>query len=200
MESAKLNEIDPRARRTRKLLMQAFKMLQQRKSISSISVQDIAEEADVNRATFYAHFQDKYDFLDSWVREEFQQVLASKLPARSTLSMSNLRVLIESVFDFLGDFNSHCKPSDRQLEPMLETAMQQELYKLLLSWLEQTPSATSRPHEELEGTALVISWAIFGPAAQWSRGERTQPVEEMSDHVMAVVSGAVVSVLGPVAD
>src|SRR5437868_2977820 len=129
---------DPRVRRTRQLLMQAFGELQKRKSISAISVQDIAEEATVNRATFYAHFEDKYAFLDSWIREEFQQVLASKLPSPSNLSASNLRMLIQEVFDFLGDFNSQCRRSDRQLEPMFETAMQEELYKLLLSWLESS--------------------------------------------------------------
>lgn len=59
-----VNPNDPRVKRTRQLLMQAFmELLKEKKDISSISVQDIAERATLNRATFYAHFEDKYAFL-----------------------------------------------------------------------------------------------------------------------------------------
>ena len=52
--------VDPRVKRTRKLLQQAFLELFQEKGFASISIQDITERATVNRATFYAHFPDKY--------------------------------------------------------------------------------------------------------------------------------------------
>src|SRR5215212_3079035 len=138
------SDIDPRVMRTRQLLMRAFEALLQEKSISSISVQDITERATVNRATFYAHFEDKYAFLDCWVREAFQRVLASKLPAPSSLNANTLLALIVTVFDFLSMFHSNCKPSDRQFEPMFETAMQQELDDLILAWLKQRPSSGLR--------------------------------------------------------
>jgi AcrR family transcriptional regulator len=191
------NEIDPRVKRTRRLLMQAFEELLQEKSISSISVQDIAERATVNRATFYAHFEDKYAFLDSWMREEFQQVLASKLPAPSAMRVDSLRVLILAVFDFLARFHSRCKQSDRQLEPMFETAMQQELYELLLAWLKQLPSSGLR-RETLEITSQVMSWTIFGPAVQWSRGERAYSAEEMAHQVMALALDGLSGIIGPI--
>src|SRR6266849_3955451 len=75
--------VDPRVKRTRQLLQQAFLELFREKSFASITVQDIAERATVNRATFYAHFEDKYALLDSMIREQFQQVAASKLPTAS---------------------------------------------------------------------------------------------------------------------
>jgi len=34
---------------------------------------------------------------------------------------------------------------------------------------------------------MIISWAIFGPAAQWSRGDQTISAEEMAHHVLVVV-------------
>jgi AcrR family transcriptional regulator len=192
-----LNAGDPRVKRTRQLLLQAFTQLQKEKSINSISVQDIAERATVNRATFYAHFEDKYALMYSWIREEFQQVLSREVAASSTLSAANLRLLIMSVFDFLAGFYSSCKRSDTQFEPMFETAMQQELCSMLLTWLQQGPAATSRL-ETLETTAQVISWAIFGSAVQWSRGARTRSAEEMSRDVLAVVTEGLSSVVGVV--
>jgi AcrR family transcriptional regulator len=197
-EPAQINEADPRVRRTRALLLQAFTALQKEKSLSSISVQDIAERATVNRATFYAHFEDKYALMDCWIREEFQQVLASRLPAPSGLTVSNLRTLVQTVFDFLAGFYGSCKRSDTQFEPMFETAMQQELRDVLLSWLRQIPSSRWQQAETLETTAQVISWAIFGPAVQWSRGSRARDAEAMAHDVMLVASDALSGAVGPV--
>src|SRR6266487_1020083 len=72
--------VDPRVKRTRKLLQQAFLELFQEKGFASISIQDITERATVNRATFYAHFSDKYALLDSIIREQFQHSVAERLP------------------------------------------------------------------------------------------------------------------------
>ena len=51
-------KLDPRVKRTRTLLEQAFMDLIQEEGFQGVTVQDIAERAGVNRATFYAHFAD----------------------------------------------------------------------------------------------------------------------------------------------
>ena len=119
--------VDPRVKRTRKLLQQAFLELFQEKGFASISIQDITERATVNRATFYAHFPDNYTLLDSIIREQFQQAAASKLPSSPSWGVQSLRLLIEVVFDFLGGFHHDCKPTHTQFDPLVERAVQQEL-------------------------------------------------------------------------
>ena len=52
-------------RRTRQLLQGALLQLLGSKSFDDISVQDIAEAATVNRATFYDHYTDKFALLES---------------------------------------------------------------------------------------------------------------------------------------
>ncbi|MER0468980.1 TetR/AcrR family transcriptional regulator [Bacillus cabrialesii subsp. cabrialesii] len=54
---------DLRVKRTRKLLSQALLSLLDHHSFNSISVKEVCEEAMVHRATFYTHFNDKYDLL-----------------------------------------------------------------------------------------------------------------------------------------
>src|SRR5438067_10824664 len=75
-----LPKLDPRVKRTRELLQRAFLELIAERGFRAITVQDIAERATVNRATFYAHFVDKYALMDSIVREQFRQALAGQLP------------------------------------------------------------------------------------------------------------------------
>src|SRR5438132_12460860 len=71
--------LDPRVRRTRQLLVQAFFELLSAKDFGTISVQDIAEKATVNRATFYDHFPDKFALLDYTIEDSFQQALRSRM-------------------------------------------------------------------------------------------------------------------------
>ncbi|GER84477.1 TetR family transcriptional regulator [Thermogemmatispora aurantia] len=182
------NENDPRVKRTRQLLLQAFSsLLEEGRTIHSIRVADITERATVNRATFYAHFEDKYALLEVWMREKFHHALESQLPATSTLQMSTLRQLLLAVFDFLALWQYHLKPADRQFVPFFEVALQQELQGVFVRWLNQVPSLVPIGRETVETTAQVISWAIFGPAVQWSRGDRTIAKDVMAQHVLAVV-------------
>ncbi|MFE4706949.1 TetR/AcrR family transcriptional regulator [Peribacillus simplex] len=67
MEQAKKEDL--RVKRTRKLLSQALLSLIEHHSFNSISVKEICEEAMVHRATFYTHFNDKYDLLAYSLKE-----------------------------------------------------------------------------------------------------------------------------------
>jgi len=192
------SQADPRVKRTRKLLLDAFSELQKEKSISSISVQDIAERAMVNRATFYAHFEDKYALMYSWMQEAFQKVLARNIPASSRLTRENLRALVLTVYEFLGGFYTTCKLSDRELEPMFETAMQQELCAVLLGWLKGSPGKGVKGGY-LETAAQVTSWAIFGPAVQWSRDRnRRRSAGEMAEEVLPLVINGLAGVVAAI--
>lgn len=56
---------DRRIRKTRKLFEVAFLELLKTKDINKISVKDLADMVDMNRGTFYIHYTDVYDLLDS---------------------------------------------------------------------------------------------------------------------------------------
>ena len=184
--------LDPRVKRTRKLLQQAFMELFEEKGFASISIQDITERATVNRATFYAHFADKYALLDSIIRGQFQAVVASKLPPSPNWGVGSLRLLVEAVFDYLNQLHSHCKPTDAQYDPLIERVIQQELAEILLSWLKRARTSGGRPRVHAETMASVMSWAIFGTAAEWSRSEKRLSAEEiMQQTLLALTEGAV---------
>src|SRR5215813_3050174 len=93
-EIAGETRVDPRVLRTRQLLQQAFNELMAEKDFHSITVQDITERARVNRATFYAHFEDKYALLNHTVRESLNAMLVGRLPENHLLTLDNLHVLV----------------------------------------------------------------------------------------------------------
>jgi AcrR family transcriptional regulator len=58
---------DLRVRRTRKLLQKALLEAASQKGFAHVTVRDITERAMVNRATFYRHYEDKYDLLRQYM-------------------------------------------------------------------------------------------------------------------------------------
>ena len=196
--------VDPRVKRTHQLLQQALQELSQEKCFASITVQDIAERATLNRATFYAHFEDKYELLDSIVREKFQQEVASKLPPGSRWGVNTLRVLIEAVFDFLREVQSRRQPTDTQFEPLVERAVQQELsefrviIRAVFDYLREMQSQRRPTDMQLdslfERTAqeelreYLLSWLKQVPAS----GMRRVPLETMASMMSWAILGTAV--------
>jgi AcrR family transcriptional regulator len=70
---------DRRALRTRKALHGALMALILRKGYEALTVQDIIDEADVGRSTFYAHFTGKDHLLRAGF-DAFRKELAASLP------------------------------------------------------------------------------------------------------------------------
>ncbi|MNO63855.1 DNA-binding transcriptional regulator EnvR [compost metagenome] len=190
------NPNDPRVKRTRQLLMQAFmELLEQKKNVSSITIQDITAYATVNRSTFYAHFEDKFTFLESWMREKFLEKLEDELPNAALSDIGSLRTLILIVFDFLFCTRPYMSLADRQYETLFELVMQKELYDLLFAWLSEQaePSVSVKT---VETTARIASWGIFGSAMEWSRHPQQSSAEDTVKDVLVVVAAGLAPVTG----
>ncbi|MCB0186687.1 MAG: TetR/AcrR family transcriptional regulator, partial [Caldilineaceae bacterium] len=69
--------VDRRVRRSRRLLADALLSLVTQKQFSEISIQDITDEADMNRSTFYLHFQSKEELLMAALVERFDELVGS---------------------------------------------------------------------------------------------------------------------------
>lgn len=174
---------DPRVKRTRLLLEQAFMEVLREKGFQTITVQDITERAGVNRATFYAHFADKFALLDHSIRQGFLQEIEKRMLNACHFSMDNLRNLIIAVCEFINHTNSHCKPAQAQFETLVEAQVKAVVYDVLLNWLEQAKIDVAP-----ETAATAASWAIFGLAAQWAHRKQPAPVDEFADEVLPLVA------------
>lgn len=59
---------DARVKYTKMVLKKALLELMQHKPVNKITVKEICERAELNRATFYAHYSDCFDLLESMRR------------------------------------------------------------------------------------------------------------------------------------
>lgn len=68
-------KIDLRIVKTHKALYEALIYLLKEKEYEEIKVSDLCQKALINRSTFYAHFNDKYDLLDSFLKDLKQNLI-----------------------------------------------------------------------------------------------------------------------------
>ena len=103
-----VNARDPRVKRTRELLQGAFAELVREKSFDALTVGDIAARATLNRATFYAHFADKYALLDATIAASFAWRLQGHIPAEASMTEAAVRALIVAVCDYYRALSTQC--------------------------------------------------------------------------------------------
>jgi AcrR family transcriptional regulator len=185
-------KLDPRVKRTRKLILQAFESLLAEKGFETISVQDVTDKAEINRATFYAHFPDKYALLDYSIRQMFLHEVEKRTLNACHYTPENLRNLILAVCEFLSKMHSECAQPHQQFESLVEGTIKRIIFDLLSHWLEEADSRIST-----EIPATVATWAIYGLAALYSHNiparaggarEKRPALEKFVDEALPLVA------------
>lgn len=175
-------KLDPRVKRTRALISNAFSEVLHEKGFQNISVQDIAERAGVNRTTFYLHFTDKFDLLDYNIAQLFRSELEKRSLNLCHFTPDNMRSLITTLAEFILYANSNCSTADTQFETLVEAQVKQQVQELLLVWSEKAEFETdARMH------AIASSWALYGLAADWARDKKRSSVEEFTESVLPIL-------------
>ncbi|MDD9791829.1 MULTISPECIES: TetR/AcrR family transcriptional regulator [Priestia] len=67
-------KVDRRIVRTQEAIKKAFLELLSEKNFDSITIQNIADRANINRATVYLHYLDKFDLLDKIMEEHIENM------------------------------------------------------------------------------------------------------------------------------
>jgi len=171
---------DPRVLRSRQMLMESLLRLLTRKEFDDISIQEIADEATLNRATFYLHYPDKNALLQAMTAARFRDLIA-----RRGLSFTNcdgaLRAIALGVCDYLAE-TSGCPgqlakmPLEGSIIPVVEDMFQEGAGKHAMA-----------PGTDPKLLATAAAWAIFGAARRWHQTPDRIPAEEMAAKIEAMV-------------
>ncbi|NWK72251.1 TetR/AcrR family transcriptional regulator [Bacillus paramycoides] len=98
-----MKKADLRIIRTKKFIYDAFIKLIAEKGYDVITIQDITDEALINRATFYSHYKDKQDLLTK-ISEDALGELTSKMVLHAhvqehQIDLSKLEGILQSIFE-----------------------------------------------------------------------------------------------------
>jgi AcrR family transcriptional regulator len=80
-----------------------------KKDISCITIKQICEEADINRATFYTHYSDQFDLLRQIEDEFLQNVKAYIAVFKQKKADAILVDVLEEIFEYIKDNAKLCR-------------------------------------------------------------------------------------------
>jgi AcrR family transcriptional regulator len=169
------------------MLMEALARLLNRKEFADISIQEIADEATLNRATFYLHYPDKNSLLQAMTEARFRDLIL-----RRGLSFNNcdgaLRAIALGVCDYLTE-GTGCPT---QLAKMsLEGSIIPAVENIFREGAEKHPA---KPGTDRDLLATTAAWAIFGAARTWYQTPNRIPAEQMAEKIEALVKPIFLSV------
>ncbi len=100
---------DRRVRYTKMVLKDSFIKLLEKKDISRITIKELCEDADINRATFYAHYSDQYDLMER-IQDELLDNIADYLAAYTKSELPSVPVdTVEHIFEYIKENARLCK-------------------------------------------------------------------------------------------
>ncbi len=100
---------DRRVKYTKMVLKESLIKLLEQKDISQISIKEICAVADINRATFYSHYNDQYDLLRKIEDELLNNINEHILAFGQKNSEINAILLAEKTFEYIKENAKLCK-------------------------------------------------------------------------------------------
>ena len=186
-----MKTIDRRQQKTRQAIFVAFGKLLETKTYNKITVQEIIDEANIGRSTFYAHFETKDDLLRVLCEELFSHIMSSYKGEESKQSLFADCHNPVSVFDHL---LRHLEENDKNIINLLNCESSEIFLRYFKDSLnnlirEQFINHARHVNQDLPEDFLInhISGSFVEMVLWWIKGGMKQSSETLDKYFRAVI-------------
>jgi AcrR family transcriptional regulator len=152
-----------------------------KKEFEDVSVQEIADEATLNRGTFYLHYPDKNALLQAMTESRFRDLIERRAIAFSDCNGA-LRAIALGVCDYLAESTGCPTQLSRMALEGSIIPIVEDMFKEGLAHHGIAPGA------DASLLATTAAWAAFGAARRWLQTSNRIPAEEMAARIETLVS------------
>ncbi|UDI77598.1 TetR/AcrR family transcriptional regulator [Staphylococcus taiwanensis] len=182
---------DRRIRKTKTAIKRAFTELLKQKDLDKITVQDISNSADINRGTFYLHYEDKYMLLtdmedecisEVWSLSQFNKFEGSDPEAiANNFINNNLKSVLQHISDNM-DFYHTILQLDRK------SRLEEKIYSLIKNNMQKYISIDN----EIDGIPEMyfhsyVAGATISTIKYWVQDEDRISVEDLTEHIYKII-------------
>ncbi len=183
--------MDRRQIKTRQAIFSAFVKLLETKRYEKITVQEILDEANIGRSTFYAHFETKDELLKAICKELFGHIIDSAIDKTHTHGLYSKGETPQSVFCYL---LQHLQENDNNILGLLSCESSEiflRYFKDSLNELIQTQfvNHSRMKNQDLPQDFLVnhISGSFVEMVLWWLKGREKHTPEELDHYFRSVI-------------
>lgn len=178
------NENDRRVRRTKKALTNALLKLLETKSFNEISVIEITELADINRATFYSYYDDVIDMILSLQEDVYRQFEALIAKSEPLKGLDDLKSFILTVLGF-------CKENAEMCKFLLTSDTAALHYKKILDIISKNAPNTLKLFPATSANRYITAYAVYasiGAISAWVSDGMKIPENKLADMLVNILS------------
>ena len=173
------------ANTTKRMLSMSLKKLLSKTTLDNITIQDITDDAEVSRKTFYYHFQDIYDLLDWTLQEDARHLVANKI------NLDNWEESITALFAYMQENRLLVLNAFHSLE---RDTLETEVFKLLSPLLHRIFSAQEGfdllSESDQDFIVSVYGLGITGLFLRWIGTNMMTPPEPLIRQLYRLMGGS----------
>lgn len=187
---------DRRVKKSKKAMQQALLEWMEEKDFNSITITDIVQRADVNRGTFYKHYEYKEQLLEEimdGVTADLKEAFREPYKSKAMLELPKLTVSSVKIFEHV---LKHERFYTLVIASNALTGFQHKLASILRGLLlEDLLQTTEDDGIDRKLQAGYHSHAIFGMIVEWVRGGFEYKPEYMSEQLLLILRSRPVNVV-----
>lgn len=181
------NKLDRRVKYTRMVIKESFIDFLEKKDISRITIKEICEKADINRATFYAHYSDQYDLLRK-IENEFLSNIKAYL-GEVNQKRENPVMLAEKIFEYIKENAKLCKLLLSERGGLnFQKRVMMLVYDTIINELTVDSKITKEDAEYVY--AFTITGCV-GIVQKWLDGDMKKSARYMAEMVIKLTTGLI---------
>ena len=167
---------------TKQALANALKQLLQKKQITKITINDIAEACGISRMTFYYHFKDIYDLADWTLQEALHTAIADNR------THDNWQQGFLNLLDVLKAHQPLILNVYRAIDrEQVERYMRREVEALLLPVVEEQAAGLQISEKGKHMVAIFYTYAFMGIVLEWIQRNMQASPQEVADTTAALI-------------
>ena len=186
--------MDRRQQKTRRAIFQTFMRLLDKKPYHKITIQDIIDEAEIGRSTFYAHFETKEFLIKELCQDLFQHILQSVSDEHHAQHLLNLQECAsKSIFCHI---LQHLKENDKNILKLLSCDDNEIFLRYFKENMNNLLCRQAFQKKTLPSTEIPEDFLInhisssFVEMIKWWANNKMQPEPiKMDEYFRSVMSG-----------
>lgn len=183
------NNMDLRVIRTKEAIRNALVELMEEKGFEAITVKDITTKAKINRGTFYAHYQDKFDLMERCQKEIMQEIssiakqnfsdVINEL-GNNTSPQTRLNIFVY-VFEYLNENSGFMKAAlSSKGDLSFQTKIKEFMWKTIFEDKQNAIIKEENLMVPAQYFASYIASAHIGVIQEWLESGRKESPQEMA--------------------
>lgn len=182
------NKLDRRVRRTKLTFIKAFISLIQEKGYKNVTVTDLVERSDYNRATFYAHFKNKEDLTNEIIEKMInglQKAFYQPFKEFGHLELDSLSPSSVQVFQYI---YANSDSFDLLKESESIPGLQDKIVETIRNIFQEEIIFVSGHKFDINNANFITyrTYGIFGLILEWIKSDYAQSPVEISEQLINI--------------